>query len=210
MPTNNRSSSLHRKPNSLGFTLIEVLVALVIFAVLSALSYRSLSALLQTRERVEAETTRWREVMLFFNRLDLDLRQSVNRPITIDKTIQPAWVGKTEIIGAYDAQLMFSRLGTPEQNGLLMDTQRVGYRYNAGKVEILLWPALDIDSLTKPSVYTVLSGVKSMSIRYMQHQTKAWLTVWPSPIKEDVIPKAIEVEVTLLSGETLNRIYNLR
>lgn len=193
-----------------GFTLIELLVALVIFAVISALSYRSLSVLLQTKERIDHETMRWREVMIFFNRLDIDLHKSVNRPVTVDKTLQPPWQAKTNMSGKEDVQLQFSRLGAPEQNGLFMDTQRIGYRYNAGNIELLLWPALDNESFKKPKVYRVLSGVKSMSFRYMQHKTYQWVSRWPTEVKEDLIPKAVQIEVVLSTGEKLNRIYHLQ
>lgn len=193
---------------SKGFTLIEVLVALTIFGVLSALSYRSLSALLQTRERITQETTRWREVMLFFNRVDTDLRQHVNRPVTIGRAIEPAFLGKNNVLPD-EALLSFSRFGNPQQNGALMDTQRIGYRLKVGHVEMLIWPALDIEEDAKPMAYPILSGVETMTIRYMHNKTLTWLNTWPT--NEDqaaAFPKAIDISVTLVTGEKLNRIIN--
>ena len=202
------NKSLVNQPKNQGFTLIEVLVALTIFAVLSALSYRSLSALLQTRERITHETTRWREVMLFFNRVDTDLRQHVNRPVTIGRTIQPAFFGK---IGGLpnEVLLSFSRFGNPQQNGALMDTQRIAYRLKAGSVEMLIWPALDVEEDTKPAAYPILSGVKNITIRYMHNKTLTWLNTWPT--NEDqaaAFPKAIDIGVTLATGEKLNKVVN--
>ena len=194
-----------------GFTLIELLVALAIFVVLSALSYRSLVALLQTRERIAVETTKWREVMLFFNRLDVDLRQLVNRPIRIDQTSQASFLAKQNLQSINDAQLSFSRVGSEMQTGYLMDTQRIGYRMKAGNIEMLVWPALDLESRAKPAVYTVLSGVKSMTLRYKPDQAKPWVETWPNKLAEDIaIPKALEMNVTLTTGETLQRIYLLQ
>ena len=191
-----------------GFTLIELLVALTIFAVLSALSYRSLSALLQTRERITQETTHWREVMVFFSRVESDLRQHVNRPVTIGRVTQPAFLGK---IGALpdDALLSFSRFGNPQQNGALMDTQRIGYRLKADHIEMLIWPALDIEEDIKPAAYPILSGVRSMTIRYMHNKKLTWFNSWP--INEEqaaVFPKAIDISLTLATGEILDRIVN--
>lgn len=193
-----------------GFTLIEVLVALVIFAVLSALSYRSLSVLLQTRERVEAETTRWREVMIFFNRLDSDFKRHVNRPVKLQKQTQPAWLAKPELENENDAQLIFSALGNPEQNGWLMDTRRMAYRLKAGNVEMLIWPVLDSDAANKPASYPVLTGVKTFTLRYMLNKSHTWVNAWPVvDVNSSVFPKAVEVSVTLVSGEKMNRIYSL-
>ncbi len=191
-----------------GFTLVELLVALTIFAVLSALSYRSLSSLLQTRERITQETTRWREVMLFFNRVDSDLRQHVNRPVMIGQGEKPAFLGKISDLPD-DALLSFSRFGNPHQNGALMDTQRISYRLKAGHIEMLIWPALDIEEDTKPAAYTILSGVKTMTIRYMHNKTLTWVNSWPTKEKQAaVFPKAIDISVTLATGENLNRIVN--
>lgn len=193
-----------------GFTLIEVLVALVIFAVLSALSYRSLSVLLQTRERVEAETARWREVMIFFNRLDSDFRRHVNRPVQLEKQAQPAWLAKPDWLGDHDAQLIFSVLGNPEQNGWLMDTRRMAYRLKSDNVEMLIWPVLDSHANSKPVAYPVLTGVKAFTLRYMLNKSHAWVNGWPvEDEKTSVFPKAVEVSVTLKTGEQLNRVYNL-
>jgi general secretion pathway protein J len=193
-----------------GFTLIEVLVALVIFAVLSALSYRSLSVLLQTRERVELDTTRWREVMIFFNRLDSDFKRHVNRPVKLQKQTQPAWLAKPELENENDAQLIFSALGSPEQNGWLMDTRRMAYRLKTGNIEMLIWPVLDSDIASKPASYPVLTGVKTFTLRYMLNKSHTWVNIWPvENVNASVFPKAVEVSVTLNTGEKLNRIYNL-
>jgi general secretion pathway protein J len=195
-----------------GFTLIELLVALVIFAILSALSYRSLSALIQTKTRIELETHQWRQVMLFFNRLDNDLRQVVNRPIRIDQQMEAAFLGQPTLQTQDDAQLSFSRLGSPMQSGTLMDTQRIAYRHKTGNIEMLIWPAMDIESTTKPKIYTVLSGVKSMSLRYMQSRTHAWVNAWPLTTNTPepfAMPKAMEIQIVLKSGEVLQRTYLL-
>jgi len=60
-----------------GFTLIEVLVALVVFAVLSGLAYRSLSVVLDSRRHIDRENHKWREVALFLARLEQDVATTV-------------------------------------------------------------------------------------------------------------------------------------
>lgn len=205
---------MHRRlphRHTAGFTLVEVLVALVIFAILSALSYRSLSALLQTKERIELETSRWREVMVFFNRFDQNIRRHIDRPVHQANGYQPGWYGKPGYSGDHDAQLMFSMLGNPEQPGTLMDSRRIGYRLNAGNIEELIWPAMDTAPGSKPVAYAVLRQVRQLSFRYMTSQGYIWSDRWPARNAPDgAIPKAVEVRVTLVSGETLNRIINLK
>ena len=54
---------------SCGFTLIELLVALTIFALMSAMAYRGLNAVLETREQVLQDNHKWRELAVFFSML---------------------------------------------------------------------------------------------------------------------------------------------
>src|SRR5258705_11049058 len=65
-----------------GFTLIELLVALAIFAILSGFAYRSLTALLETRERLQAESRKWRDASVFVGRFERDLRAVLDRAAT--------------------------------------------------------------------------------------------------------------------------------
>ena len=58
---------------SKGFTLIELLVALAIFAILSAFAYRGLDAMLQSREALQVESRKWRDVTLLVGRMERDV-----------------------------------------------------------------------------------------------------------------------------------------
>lgn len=58
-----------------GFTLIELMVALGIFMVLGLLSYRALSSIIESRDRVGVEQRRWQSITRFMQRLELDLQQ---------------------------------------------------------------------------------------------------------------------------------------
>lgn len=193
-----------------GFTLIELLVALMIFAVLSGLSYRSLSALIQTRERVNAETRHWRELMLFFNRLDMDVHQHIPRSVQKGNIILPSWQAHPELSSADDAQLMFTRLGSWEAEGNLRDSQRIGYRLKNQTIELLIWPALDTLPDEKPTVLPLLNGVKKMQIRYLTQDKSRWVSNWPLTSSEkNMAPKAMEIMITLISGDQLSRVYSL-
>jgi general secretion pathway protein J len=66
---------------SRGFTLIELLVAVAIFGVLSGMAYRALTVVLDSRDRIELETRKWRELALFFTRLEQDVTAIAPRPI---------------------------------------------------------------------------------------------------------------------------------
>ncbi|HEX3136894.1 MAG TPA: prepilin-type N-terminal cleavage/methylation domain-containing protein, partial [Casimicrobiaceae bacterium] len=53
-----------------GFTLLEILIAIAIVALLALMGYRALSALSESESRLSAEATKWRTLDLFFARLE--------------------------------------------------------------------------------------------------------------------------------------------
>src|SRR5204863_8357635 len=64
-----------------GFTLLEVLIAVAVFAIFSAMAYGGLMRLLDDRERVDAERAFWRETALGFHRLKQDFSLARNRAV---------------------------------------------------------------------------------------------------------------------------------
>jgi general secretion pathway protein J len=127
-----------------GFTLIEVLIALTIFAVMSALAYRGLTSILDARDRVAQENRKWREVAVFFARLEADLVSAVDRDIRNSNNLtEAAFIGNKTFAKESEGQLMFTRMGLPGASGTLAAPQRLGYRLKQGTVEELVWPVLD-------------------------------------------------------------------
>src|SRR4051794_19082652 len=96
-----------------GFTLIEVLIAVVIFALMATVSYRGLGAILESKRHVDAENEKWRKISLFFTRLERDLSVVAPRPIrAATQPFADALNGEVNIgNGDNDAQLAFTRMG---------------------------------------------------------------------------------------------------
>jgi len=66
---------------SLGFTLIEVLVAMAITALISVVAYSALSSALSGAESVRSATVRAQQINQTLTLLSRDIRQVVNRSI---------------------------------------------------------------------------------------------------------------------------------
>ncbi|MBA2350489.1 MAG: type II secretion system minor pseudopilin GspJ [Pseudomonadota bacterium] len=205
------SSADHRLQRRLpaGFTLMEVLIALVIMALMSGMAFRGLSAVLDSRERLAAENRKWRDIALLFTRFEQDLTAAVNRRIRdTNNLVIPAFVGKTDPVGAYDAHLYFSRMGAGDQTGAMSDIQRVGFRYREGAIEQLLWPVLDQAPRSKPAVIELMRGVKEFEVRYLD-RTGTLQTRWPVTAQANPMPTAVQIIVGLASGERFTRIFLL-
>ena len=137
---------LSSRTRAAGFTLLEVLVAVGIFALFSAMAYGSLLRILDTRDRLEAERDFWRTVSLSLMQVEDDLAQA--RPRTVrgtDGLVRPAFRGQpvdSRALG--EPSLEFTRGGQVVLgDGARSDMQRVGYQLREGTLSRLVWPALD-------------------------------------------------------------------
>ena len=189
-----------------GFTLIEVLLALAILAVIALLGYRALSALSESETRLTAEATRWRTLDLFFARLEGDLRDAVPRSARLGASRMPPWVGTTDALG--NAALEFSRAGPEFTLEPGSAGQRIAYRFDEGTVEVLYWPGYDRPREAQPTAYALVSEVARFRLSYLASSGN-WVDAWPLPSGPD-LPRAVKVELTLASGEAIERWLALR
>lgn len=194
-----------------GFTLIELLVALFVFALLAVTAYRGLNAVTQTRAHIDQETRKWQALERFFARLDGETAQVLQRPVrTANGAEAPAWVGTPSATGSLeDVQLAFTRNGGFDADGTPLPPQRIGYRLRQDKLELLRWTALDSAPYNVPAVDTVLEGVNEFNLRHLNSRL-AWEKQWPPVIPDAALPKGVEVELVLTSGEKLTRFFALQ
>lgn len=191
-----------------GFTLVEVLVALTIFALMSVLAYRGLTAVMQTREHLTEDNRRWRDIALTFAQLEQDMDLAVDRPVRDNGDLPlPSLVGNPQPSSANDAQLSFSRMGMAWQTGVLADMQRHGYRLNNGTLEQLVWPVLDRAPRSEPIVHPLLERVNRFELRYLDGSGN-WQSRWPLPGRS-ALPAALEVILELDNGTIVTRVFAL-
>jgi general secretion pathway protein J len=192
-----------------GFTLIELLVAVAIFGVLSGMAYRVLMVVLDGRDRIELETRKWRELSLFFTRLEQDVTAIAPRPVRDSQgTRLPAVVGNSKSAAGNDAVLILTRTGFATEPGGVAPPQRLGYRLRAGVVELLSWNGLDQGSQTAPRVSALLREITAMELRYLDRRGQ-WSLSWPraeASAAMTAIPAGIEVSLTLASGQRVTRL----
>ncbi len=188
-----------------GFTLIELLTALLVLSLLALMSFRGLDAVLDTRERVQKESEKWKRVTNFFVRFERDTQLASPRPIRTGSDLLPAWQGHEGAAG-----LEFSRFAADDNTDA---PQRLAYRLNGEReIELWLWPGLDMPSTALPLRYPVLTGVESLDLRYLNADL-GWVASWPSLSASNhdaAIPRAVRLRIVLATGEELVRVFSLR
>lgn len=192
-----------------GFTLVELLVALAIFAVMAVAAYRGLSVMLDARARIEQENQKWRGMALFFARLENDLGAVLERPVRGAADLPlPALSGKVLAVAPDEAQLAFTRSGDGGQAGVLAAPRRVGYRLRGEAVELLTWEVLDQAPRSSPAASPALNGVTQFDLRYLDRNGN-WQQQWPPAGQDGGLPSALEVRLRLNSGEEARRVFAL-
>ena len=191
-----RHSRIHAQQ---GFTLLEVLVAVVIFGIISLLAYGGYNQLIRQSEIVESSATRTRAIQSTVQRMAEDFAMIEPRPIRepLGGTLEPALrAGGTRT----DTLLDLTRSGWTNPAGLSRSTlQRVTYRLMDNRLERAYWNALDRTLTTEPTNAVLLDKVRTASFRFMD-QNQTWHEQWP-PLgysgPDAVRLRPIAVEVTL-------------
>ncbi|ADH86925.1 type II secretion system minor pseudopilin GspJ [Desulfurivibrio alkaliphilus] len=160
-----------------GFTLLELLVALALFSVLSMMTFISIQTMLDSRQQTRQEAERLAAVQMAFARLELDLQQARGRGIRDEYgNRRPAvYYGLNP-----DEGLSLTRGGraiqVPGRSGTSL--QRLRYRLEDGELLRETWPVLDRGPRLEPFRQRLLEGVEALEIRFLDDQGD-WHPRWP-------------------------------
>ncbi len=197
---------------SAGFTLMELLVAVAIFAVVSALALTGFTQLQRQSEYAAQRLDRTREVQRAMQMLALDLEQVEPRAIRepLGETRLPAL--SVAVAAQYGLEL--TRAGWSNTAGLQRPTlQRVGYRLDNQDLWRDHWPTLDRTMSVEPVKEKLLTGVRSVTFRVMDG-SRNWLDHWPETQAVDqaavrLRPAAVEVTIELEDWGTIRRLVEV-
>ncbi len=203
-----------RQDSRAGFTLLELLVALTLFAVLSLLTFNSLRALIDSREQTGEEGERLAAVQMAVARLTIDLQQAWARGIRDE-------YGNHQPAMSYgllpDAGLEFTRGerqdSVPGRSGL----QRLRYLLAERQLIRESWPVLDRGPGLTTFRQPLLNKVKAFEIRFLD-QRDTWHDYWPPSTfaptggalqADERLPTAVEIVLELEDWGRLRRLLPL-
>jgi general secretion pathway protein J len=184
-----------------GLTLIELLVALTIFAILGAMSYRAVSAAADRQSQLSEGFQRWRNISRFWQMTEVDVLQAVVRPGVVPKAAPPSFV----IESATDKTK--SGLSVLTVDGASGSVRRRGYWLDSGQIVLFRWPAADSSSLPLRDV--VLENVTSLRVSAIGSDGQR-SSVWPpNAAAGSTLPVAIDIELELPDAGTIHRLFVL-
>ena len=171
-----------------GFTLIEILIALLIFAILGVLTAVGLRQTIENNNALKIQNKSLQQLQLAMTLIRRDLIQVINRPVINANNRQ-----ESAFIGSSDA-LSFTRTGlfNPFDVSHRTDMQRVGYLLDGNKLIRLTWQVLDQPPGAKPLRQTLLTGITDLKWSFVDMRNKT-VDSWPggSSDGQSTIPKAV-------------------
>ena len=201
-----------------GFTLIEVLIALFISAIVAIMAYRGLDSAVQQRQSLQAAAERSNQILQFWTLLERDLTQITPRPIKdAYEQRQPALRGGLVL----DDFLAFTRAGWNNPAGQQRSNmQRVSYAFQDDTIVRAMWRDVDATAQSEPQSLVVLRDVEDISVMFLNAAPNArddglggeWLVEWGLQGSENdmmAIPQAIEVVVNTNDFGEVRRIFEL-
>lgn len=189
-----------------GFTLIELMVAIAVFAVVATMAYSGLDLLLRSGASLEQGAQRQREVELAVLALERDLRQALARPARGPYgDEQPAFAG-----GAVAAEWTVLDLASARE-GVHAQATRVRW----GLVDGALWRGREAVLDRSPRDTTrdrrVLDGVQRLAFRYVGGGRQR-LDQWPPRTgisAPERLPRAVEFSLQLQDIGEIVRLVEL-
>ena len=165
-----------RQTGQQGFTLLELLIASIIFAIMAVMAYGGLSNVMSNSESSKLALKRLQQIQQTVSVLNRDFRQIVSREIRDEYgNTQPYLTAGNNI----DNLVEFSRGGRVNPAGLLRSTLlRVAYQFDDESLVRLQWPQLDRTQEQEAKKTILIDNVEDVTIRFLGEGGE-WQDQWP-------------------------------
>jgi general secretion pathway protein J len=192
------------KPHNKGFTLLEIVVAVAIFGVITAIIFPALFQFLDMRERVNEKQERLQSLQKTFQFLANDLRYAANRLSKDeygDKT-------KTTISINDDVLLDFTALYPDVNLGGQSVPRRVRWQLIDDELQRVQYPVMDPEKETRSIVQSLLKNVQTVGIQasHIEDGRDNRDDKWE---EQSSLPDMIDVLIELEDGTQYRRLFTM-
>jgi general secretion pathway protein J len=203
-----------RRPS--GFTLIELVVALFISAIMFLFGYRALSQAISSRKEVDEQSARLQALQTTMRILEQDFELAEPRPVrnTIGdgymaafSAAGPSALGSvstqltgSSLKGASPPLVSLTRVGWTNPVGIQRsEMQRVIYTIENGALTRSYYPVLDATEAVQPVKRVLIDHVKSFTLRFMDAGHN-WQNTWP-PLTLGAVPQMTQLRYRPIAVE---------
>lgn len=210
---------------SRGFTLIELMVAIAILAIISVMAFAGLSQVIEGTEAAQARVEEWQKVQMAFRLITQDLSQIHPRTTRDELGDQKKGGLVASPLEPYDVE--FSRGGFANPAGLPRGTVlRVAYNLEGNELVRYYWPVMDRTLATDPFRRVLLEGIDRFEMTFLTPDGEAHLD-WPpvntrgqspnpsqSPSNQSganltLLPRAVRISVEIEGVGTIWRLIEV-
>ncbi|MCQ8887857.1 type II secretion system minor pseudopilin GspJ [Pseudoalteromonas agarivorans] len=189
-----------------GFTLIEVLVAMAILAVVIMATHQILDSTTKAKEASDEKIAELNGLQTAFRLMDQDFSQMTQRTVRNeagDAQEQYLLAGRYILESQYDG-IAFVRDGWVNPISLLprSELQAVGYRVLDDNLERVYRVYVDQLDNMEPRVQVVLKGIEELKFEFLDANNE-WQEQWQ--IK--ALPKAVAVTLHQIEAEPIRRVF---
>lgn len=217
-----------RQPHhkSAGFTLLEVLIAISIFAVIGLGAYRMLDMIILSQSRVESHTETLRKTERAMQLVSMDFEQLVDRPVrdNYDDKLAAVLSPQQDYLIEFTRQGWRNPLQLPrsqlqrvayELGSLSNDDSSIASNNENNSGPHLLrhyWNVLDRAQDSEPRTQVLLKNVDDLQIRFLGSEGE-WHSQWPAQLasgKQTLgLPTAVIFEIHSPTLGQIQRLFQL-
>ena len=185
-----------------GFTLIEVLIAMAIFAMIGLASTAILTTVIDSNELSEERFVKLQLLQRAMTTIERDIQQAVPRPVRVNGEKQSIVMAGGEIGDSDDDGIGFVRTGWHNPQLMLPRStlQYVAYRLREDRLERLYGNYVDNVIGYEPKIRVLLEGIESFKVEFVA-ATNSTSSVkesddltWSESYKGEKLPRAVAIE----------------
>ncbi|MCU4674388.1 type II secretion system minor pseudopilin GspJ [Catenovulum sp. 2E275] len=193
----------------LGFTLIEMLLAIAIFALLGLAGTGILSSTVKTNEVSLAHGDKMAQFQRAMLVIERDLAQLAERKVRANgEQASNNLLSHGELILDSDSEVLaFRRLGWVNPMNILprSEVQSIAYRVYDGNLERMYYDFPDPVKGEEPKIRILLEGVEQIHFEFYDSKAKSWKNKWES----NALPAGIQLKIESKEFGEITRIFTV-